>query len=140
MTTTWTEQIALWSAGSLPSFRPVSRSRPLSDLAPPYTCPARSASLRFSWIARVRHLIQGELMRNQIPFTSGPSPGASDEVIVRLARLEEQMRHIVHAVEKLANRDAELDASLRAMSDRFTAALADQGETFRESVRQVCDK
>jgi hypothetical protein len=79
-------------------------------------------------------------MRNQVPFSAGSPSLASDEVIVRLARLEEQMRHIVNAVEKLANRDAELDASLRAMSDRFTAALAVQGETFRESVRQVCEK
>ena len=79
-------------------------------------------------------------MRNPTPFSSGPLSAISDEVIVRLARLEEQVRHIVTAVEKLANRDAELDASLRAMSDRFTAALAEQAETFRESVRQVCDK
>lgn len=77
--------------------------------------------------------------------TSGaPPPGSilavSDEIVDRLARLEEQMRHIANAVEKLANRDAELDASLRAMSDRFTLALAAQSESLRESVRQIGDK
>ena len=43
----------------------------------------------------------------------------TDELVVRLARLEEQMRYVVTAVERLGNRDAELDASFRAMYERF---------------------
>jgi hypothetical protein len=64
----------------------------------------------------------------------------TDELVDRLARLEEQMRYVVAAVEKLSTRDAELDASLRAMSDRFTQALAGQAETFRASLQDVTSK
>jgi len=64
----------------------------------------------------------------------------TDELVVRLARLEEQMRYVVTAVEKLGNRDAELDASFRAMSERFNLALASQAETFRESLQDVTGK
>lgn len=64
----------------------------------------------------------------------------ADEVVERLARLEEQMRHVVNAVERLANRDTELDASLRAISDRFNDSLAAQAELFRASLRDVTER
>ncbi len=72
------------------------------------------------------------------PLTSNPP--MTDELVDRLARLEEQMRYVVAAVEKLGTRDAELDASFRAMSDRFTLALASQAETFRASLQDVTGK
>jgi hypothetical protein len=64
----------------------------------------------------------------------------ADEVVDRLARLEEQMRQVVVAVDKLANRDAELDASFRAMSDRFTAGMTAQAEMFRASLEETTKK
>jgi hypothetical protein len=64
----------------------------------------------------------------------------TDELVDRLARLEEQMRYVVTAVERLANRDAELDASLRAMYERFSAAITAQGDTFRQSLQDVTGK
>ena len=64
----------------------------------------------------------------------------ADDIIERLARLEEQMRHAVAALEKLSSRDAELDASLRSMSERFSEALSLQAETFRESLRDVTER
>lgn len=79
------------------------------------------------------------IMRNQ-SHSALPLAAMADEVVERLARLEEQMRHVVLAVEKLANRDTELDASLRAMSDRFNAALTAQSEVFRDSLKDVTDK
>ena len=74
---------------------------------------------------------------------ASPSAGlvaVADEVVDRLARLEEQMRQVAAAVEKLANRDAELDASFRAMSDRFTTAMATQAEMFRASLEDTTKK
>ncbi len=76
----------------------------------------------------------------------GPSAKATplisfvDELVERLARLEEQMRHVVTSVERLSNRDSELEASLRALADRFSAALDAQAATFRDSLRDVTDK
>jgi predicted nuclease with TOPRIM domain len=64
----------------------------------------------------------------------------TDELVERLARLEEQMRQVLVAVERLSNRDAELEASLRTLADRFSAALDTQAETFRQSLRDVTDK
>ncbi len=64
----------------------------------------------------------------------------ADEVVDRLARLEEQMRQVVVAVDKLANRDTELDASFRAMSDRFSASLGSQAEIFRSSLEETTKK
>jgi predicted nuclease with TOPRIM domain len=71
---------------------------------------------------------------------AGPLVAVADELVERLARLEEQMRHVVTAVEKLSNRDAELEASLRSLSERFTEALDAQAETFRQSLRDVTDR
>ena len=48
-------------------------------------------------------------MRNGPSSSTAPLMAMADEVVERLARLEEQMRHVVNAVERLANRDAELD-------------------------------
>jgi hypothetical protein len=79
-------------------------------------------------------------MRNTLPPNATPLVAVADEVVERLARLEEQMRHVVSAVEKLANRDAELDASFRAMSDKFSAALTERADMFRESLESVTDK
>jgi hypothetical protein len=75
-------------------------------------------------------------------MTTNPTsnPPMTDELVERLARLEEQMRYVVAAVEKLGSRDAELDASFRAMSDRFTLALASQADTFRASLQDVTGK
>jgi hypothetical protein len=63
-------------------------------------------------------------MRNATAPNSPQDVGVTDEVVERLIRLEEQMRHIIWAVEKLASRDAELDASFRATSDRFTGSCS----------------
>lgn len=64
----------------------------------------------------------------------------ADELVERLARLEEQMRQVLAAVERLSSRDAELEASLRLLADRFSAALGIQAETFRDSLRDVTEK
>ncbi|MGC8474786.1 MAG: hypothetical protein ACP5NP_00390 [Acetobacteraceae bacterium] len=64
----------------------------------------------------------------------------ADELVERLARLEEQMRQVLSAVERLSSRDAELDASLRSMAERFSAALDVQAETFRASLKDVTDR
>jgi predicted nuclease with TOPRIM domain len=79
-------------------------------------------------------------MRNGPPPNAAPLAAMADELVERLARLEEQMRHVVTAVERLANRDTELDASVRALSDRFTSALSGQAEVLRESLEEVTDK
>ncbi len=50
------------------------------------------------------------------------------------------MRQVLTAVERLSNRDAELEASLRGLADRFASALDAQAETFRDSLRDVTDK
>lgn len=74
--------------------------------------------------------------------TSGkmvPFNAVVDEVVERLARLEEQMRHVVLAVEKLGNRDTELEDGLRQMSERFSAALTSQAETFQDSLKEVTE-
>ena len=74
------------------------------------------------------------------PLQVPPSQAVIDELVVRLARLEEQMRYVVTAVERLGNRDAELDASFRAMYERFSQALSSQGEAFRVSLQDVTGK
>ena len=79
-------------------------------------------------------------MRQTAVSKDTPLLAMADEVVERLARLEEQMRHVVNAVEKLANRDAELDASLRAMSEKFNEALAGQAEMFRTSLRDITER
>ena len=72
--------------------------------------------------------------------SSGGLVAVADEVVDRLARLEEQMRNVVAAVDRLSSRDSELDASLRAMSDRFTTSLAAQAEMFRSSLEETTTK
>jgi hypothetical protein len=47
---------------------------------------------------------------------------------------------VVAAVDRLANRDVELDTSLRTMSDHFTASLAAQAEIFRTSLEETTQK
>ncbi|MGA9865693.1 MAG: hypothetical protein WBQ75_04555 [Acetobacteraceae bacterium] len=79
-------------------------------------------------------------MRQTAASSDTPLLAMADEVVERLARLEEQMRHVVNAVEKLANRDAELDASLRAMSEKFNDSLAAQAEMFRASLRDITER
>ncbi len=79
-------------------------------------------------------------MRQNNSAHAGQLVAITDELVERLARLEEQMRHVVTAVEKLSNRDAELEASLRSLAERFTAALEGQAETFRQSLRDVTEK
>ena len=71
---------------------------------------------------------------------AAPLVAVADELVERLARLEEQMRQVLAAVERLSNRDAELEANLRALADRFTAALDAQAQTFRGSLRDVTEK
>lgn len=58
----------------------------------------------------------------------------ASELIARLMRLEERMNDVFMAVEKLAIRDAEFDASLRSISEQFSLALAAQAEDFRQSL------
>ncbi len=72
-------------------------------------------------------------MRPSIPI----SPSITDEVVDRLARLEEQVRQLAASVDKLANRDAELDAGFRAMSDRLSTALTAQAEMFRSALEDT---
>lgn len=79
-------------------------------------------------------------MRQTASAKTTPLISVADELVERLARLEEQMRHVVTSVERLSNRDAELEASLRALADRFSAALDAQAATFRDSLRDVTDK
>lgn len=79
-------------------------------------------------------------MRQNNSAHAGQLVAITDELVERLARLEEQMRHVVTAVERLSNRDAELEASLRSLAERFTAALEAQAETFRQSLRDVTEK
>lgn len=62
------------------------------------------------------------------------------EIVERLARLEEQMHQVVAAVEKLTNRDSELEASLRDLSVRFGDALDRQAETFRTTLAELAEK
>ncbi len=79
-------------------------------------------------------------MRPAPSVKDAPLLAMADEVVERLARLEEQMRYVVKAVEKLAGRDAELDGSLRAMSEKFNESLAAQAETFRASLQDVTER
>jgi hypothetical protein len=81
---------------------------------------------------------QGGQMRQALSKSS-PFIAVVDEVVERLARLEEQMRHVVLAVEKLGNRDSELEESLRLMSERFSAGLTAQGEMFQASLKEVTE-
>ncbi|HET6183216.1 MAG TPA: hypothetical protein VFA03_06430 [Acetobacteraceae bacterium] len=64
----------------------------------------------------------------------------ADEVVERLARLEEQMRYVVAALDRLASRDSELDENLRLVSERFNLALANQAEAFRVSLAEITDR
>jgi TolA-binding protein len=77
----------------------------------------------------------GKSSRKSLPLVA-----VADELVERLARLEEQMRQVLAAVERLSSRDAELDASLRSMAERFSAALDVQAETFRASLKDVTDR
>jgi predicted nuclease with TOPRIM domain len=79
-------------------------------------------------------------MRQNAAGKEAPLLAMADELVERLARLEEQMRHIAQAVEKLSGRDSELDASLRALSDRFNEALSAQAEAFRESLADIAQR
>lgn len=78
-------------------------------------------------------------MQKQPTSRRVPLGAMADELVERLARLEEQMRHVVTAVEKLSSRDSEIDESLRQLSDRFTASLAAQADSFHESLREVTE-
>lgn len=64
----------------------------------------------------------------------------ADELLERLARLEEQMRHVITAVERLSSRDSELEDSLRNLSERFSQALDAQAETFRSALNELTAK
>lgn len=75
------------------------------------------------------------LFGRDIPFMA-----LADEVAERLARLEEQMRYVVNAVEHLSGRDSELEASLRELAERFNAALTAQAETLRAGLSEIADK
>lgn len=68
-----------------------------------------------------------------------PLVAVADELVERLTRLEEQMRHVLMALEKLSSRDTEIDDGMRQLSDRFTASLSKQAEVFHESLREVTD-
>lgn len=61
----------------------------------------------------------------------------AEELVERLARLEEQMRQVVRVVEKLSNRDTELETSLRQLSERFSQALDSQADTFRIALSEL---
>ena len=61
----------------------------------------------------------------------------AEELVERLARLEEQMRQVVRVVEKLSNRDTELETSLRQLSERFSEALDSQADTFRIAIKEL---
>ncbi len=61
----------------------------------------------------------------------------ADEVVDRLARLEEQVRQLAVSVDKLTIRDSELDVSFRTMSDRLTAALSGQADMFHNALEET---
>ena len=67
-------------------------------------------------------------------MASASVSAATNDLVARLARLEERMNDVFVAVEKLAIRDAEFDASLRSISEHFSLALAAQAEEFRKSL------
>ena len=73
-----------------------------------------------------------------------PSPvqlaSIAEELVERLARLEEQMRQVVRVVEKLSSRDTELETSLRQVSERFSQALENQALTFREAMNELAEQ
>lgn len=64
----------------------------------------------------------------------------ADEVVERLTRLEEQMRYVVKAVERLSGHDRELEDSLKNLSERFNEALTAQAETFRASLAEIAER
>ncbi len=70
-----------------------------------------------------------------------PSPvqiaSIAEELVERLARLEEQMRQVVRVVEKLSSRDTELETSVRQLAERFSQALENQAHTFREAMNDL---
>jgi hypothetical protein len=70
-------------------------------------------------------------------MTSTQVTAATSELLARLGRLEERINDIFLAVEKLAVRDAEFDASLRSISEHFSLALAAQAEDFRKSLMEL---
>jgi len=80
------------------------------------------------------------MRQNTHANNAGPLVAVADELVERLARLEEQMRQVLAAVVRLSSRDAELEARLRSLADRFSAALEIQAETFRESLRDVTER
>ncbi len=64
---------------------------------------------------------------------------ATDEIIQRLTRLEEQVRQLAASVERLAARDAESDGNVHRLSERIADAIAEQNATFQESLKDVTD-
>jgi predicted nuclease with TOPRIM domain len=76
-------------------------------------------------------------VRDPRPIKAERLTSLADELLERLARLEEQMTHVLTAVEKLSNRDSELEVSLRNLSERFSQALDAQAETFRSALNDL---
>lgn len=73
-------------------------------------------------------------MRDSRPTKQDRLTSLAGELLDRLARLEEQMMHVLAAVEKFSSRDSELEVSLRSLSERFSQALDAQAESFRSAL------
>jgi hypothetical protein len=71
-----------------------------------------------------------------------PRSGAAiaEDVLERLARLEEQLRSLAAAVERLGDRDTHLDQGMRILVDRVQSMVTGQAEDFRESLERLSGK
>ena len=80
--------------------------------------------------------MKGTNLLNSRTTKAEPIASLADELLERLARLEEQMMHVLAAVEKLSGRDSELEVSLRSLSERFSEAMDAQAEAFRSALNE----
>ena len=81
--------------------------------------------------------MKGTSLRDSRAIKAERLTDLADEPLERLARLEEQMMHVLAAVEKLSSRDSELEVSLRSLSERFSQAMDAQAETFRSALNDL---
>lgn len=64
-------------------------------------------------------------------------PRIAEDVLERLARLEEQIRVLAVAVERLGGRDADLDQGMRTLADRVQSMMAEQAQDFRDGLERL---
>ncbi|HTW27884.1 MAG TPA: hypothetical protein VME92_12210 [Acetobacteraceae bacterium] len=63
-----------------------------------------------------------------------------DDLLERLARVEEQLHSVAAAVERLATRDTDLDQGMRALAERVQSGLLAQAQEFREMIERLSGK